>query len=191
MKEFIVTFLACSLILVCATKPKLRVGGDGFPIGQDTPEGAATELARTFIDSNALEFRYVCIRPYGDGPSRADYTNYLDDVSRHMKPGSTALPDNPKKIKKVFAARHLSKNGPASYGYATFDFQDIMFVDVEVVLHNGTTLLRRTMVIKDRDGKWYTHPVPDISPLLSDGIYDESASVHLFADVYEVVPRFR
>lgn len=87
---------------------------------------------------------------------------------------------------KVFAARYLSKNGPASYGYAVLDFQDVMFVDVEVVLHSGNRHIRRTMVIKDRDGKWYAHPVPDLSPLLSYGLYDESASVLLFTDVYGV-----
>jgi len=61
-----------------------------------------------------------------------------------------------------------------------------MFVDVEVLLRNGNKLLRRTIVIKDRDGKWYTLPVPDVSPLLSAGVYEESASVRLFSDVYEV-----
>jgi hypothetical protein len=59
-------------------------------------------------------------------------------------------------------------------------------MDVEILLHNGNKHLRRTMVIKDRDGKWYAHPVPDVSPLLSDGLYDESASVELFADVYDI-----
>ncbi len=33
-------------------------------------------------------------------------------------------------------------------GYAVFDFQEVMFVDVEVLLRNGSKLLRRTMVIK-------------------------------------------
>jgi len=61
-----------------------------------------------------------------------------------------------------------------------------MFVDVEILLHNGNKHRRRTMVIKDRDGKWYAHPVPDVSPLLSHGLYDESASVELFADVYDI-----
>jgi hypothetical protein len=41
------------------------------------------------------------------------------------------------------------------------------------------------MVIEDRDGKWYVHPVPDVSPLLSYGLFDESASIQLFTDVYD------
>jgi hypothetical protein len=46
----------------------------------------------------------------------------------------------------VFAARHLSKNGPASYGYAGFGFQDIMFVDVGVFLYSGERSMMRTLV---------------------------------------------
>ena len=61
-----------------------------------------------------------------------------------------------------------------------------MFVDVEVVTQNGGRHLRRTMVIKDRDAKWYAHPLPDVSPLLSDGLYNETASVQLFTDADHV-----
>ena len=86
----------------------------------------------------------------------------------------------------MFAARHLSKNGPASYGYSAFGFQDIMFVDVGVFLYNGERSLMRTLVIKDRDGKWYVHPDPSASPLLSDGLNEEKASVLDFTDAYEL-----
>ena len=57
-----------------------------------------------------------------------------------------------------------------------------MFVDVEVQLRNGRTLVRRTLVINDRDGKWYAHPVPDVDPLLFYGLWDEPASTKLFRD---------
>jgi len=179
--------LVSFLISSSAAKPRLRVARDGFPTGQDTPEGVASDLARAFMTRDAERFRSICIRPYGAGQSRADYVGYLDGVGDHFSRGrGTPSPDDPKKIMKVFAARYLSKNGPASYGYAVLDFQDVMFVDVEVVLHSGNRHIRRTMVIKDRDGKWYAHPVPDLSPLLSYGLYDESASVLLFTDVYGV-----
>ena len=169
-----------------AAKPKVAIAGDGFPTGQRTPEGAASDLARASIRRDVTLFRGVCIRPFGAG---SDYTEYLVGVAKHFRQESTlgtSMPDDPRKITRVFAARHLTKNGPASYGYAAFDFQEVMFVDVEVLLRNGSKLLRRTMVIRDRDGKWYTLPVPDFSPLLSAGIYEESASLRLFSDVYDV-----
>lgn len=189
-KVALVMLLVSSLINISAAKPRLKVAGDGFPTGQGTPEGAASDLARAFMLRDVTRFRHICIRPYGDGKSGAEYMQYLDGVSDHLKQEkrnpSPDNPDNPKEILKVFAARHLSKHGPASYGYAAFDFQEVMFVDVEVLLHSGSRHLRRTMVIKDRDGKWYAHPVPDVSPLLSYGLYEESASVQLFTDVYDI-----
>jgi len=95
-------------------------------------------------------------------------------------------PQGPKSIGKVFAARHLSKSGPVSYGFTAFGFEDIMFVDIGVYPHNGERAMNRTLVIKDRDGKWYVHPDPSASPLLSDGLNEEKASVEDLTDVYEL-----
>jgi hypothetical protein len=177
----------CVLIGSAAVKPKLRVASDGFPTGQETPEGVAGDLARAFVMRDADWFRRVACSTYGAGKSLSEYAQHLEGVSENLKlrKGSTA-PDDPHKILKVFAARHLSKKGPASYGYAGFVFQDVLFVDVEVLFRNGSNHLRRTMVIQDRDGKWYVHPAPDVSPLLCDGLYDESASVQLFTNVNDV-----
>jgi len=86
----------------------------------------------------------------------------------------------------VFASRALSKNGPASYGYATFGFLDVRFVDVVAVLRNGKTYTNRTLVILDSDKKWYVHPLPSSSPLLSAGLNEEPASVKSFKDVYKI-----
>ena len=94
-------------------------------------------------------------------------------------------PQGPKSIGKVFAARHVSKSGPVSYGYAAFGFEDIMFVDVGVYLQNGERAMNRTMVIKDRDGKWYVHPAPYVSPLRSEGLNDEDKSVPARANDFE------
>ena len=76
--------------------------------------------------------------------------------------------------------------GPAAYGYVTFEFQDIMFVDVGVFLHNEGHTLVRTLVIKDRDGKWYAHPLPNAgSGQLSEGLKEERASQKDFSEAYE------
>ena len=188
--------VACAVVLLAfivaahaGAKPKLKIADDGFPTGQNTPEGAASDLVRAFMQSNATLLQSICIRPYGAGQSRSDYSGYLAGVIAHLqqdKERENPSLDSPSRITKVFAARHLSNNGPVSYASAAFDFQDLMFVDVEVLLRNGKKHLRRTLVIKDTDGKWYVHPVPDVSPLLSSGLYDESPSVHLFSEVYKI-----
>jgi hypothetical protein len=61
-----------------------------------------------------------------------------------------------------------------------------MFVDVGLYLYNGERSMMRIMVIRDRDGKWYVHPDPSASPLLSDGLNEEKASVLDLIDVYEL-----
>jgi hypothetical protein len=95
-------------------------------------------------------------------------------------------PGGPKAIGKVFAARHLRLDGPSSYGYAAFGFEDVAFVDVGMYLYDGHRALTRTLVIKDRDGKWYTHPAPSVSPLLSMGLNEESASTQDFSEAYNI-----
>jgi hypothetical protein len=131
------------LLLLCfvgasTAKPRITVATDGFPTGQDTPEGAAVDLARAFMRQDAAQFRQICIRPYGAGSARADYVKYLDRVVAHFRKDTRdESPENPRRILRVFAARHLSANGPASYGYAIFNFQEVMFVGIEVALHNG------------------------------------------------------
>jgi len=185
----ILSVAAGSLATDPAPKPKLTVTADGFPSGHGTPEGAACDLARAFIHHDAALFGDTCIRLYAGGIGPADYAEFLKNVAGEIK-AEAARKDGasrgPKSIGKVFAARPLTKHGPASYGYASFSFQDIMFVDVGVFLHNGERSLNRTLVIKDKDGRWYVHPMPAVSPLLSAGLNDEAASERDFADAYEI-----
>lgn len=190
----VLTFLFCGLAAAGAhaqqsSKPKLRVAVDGFPAGHDTPEGVATDLARAFINRDAALFSSTSVRLHGSGAGRASYARFLHDRVEDIKQEAAKKepsPFGPKTIGKVFAARRLTRNGPASYGYAAFGFQDVMFVDVGVYLQNGETALNRTLVIKDRDGKWYVHPDPRSDPLLSQGLNDEKPSVQDFSEVYEI-----
>ena len=148
-------------------------------------------MARAFIERNDNLFASTSIRLYGGGTGREAYAKFLQETIESIKAEAARQapsPQGPKNIGKVYAARHLSKSGPVSYGYAAFGFEDIMFVDVGVSLQNGERAMNRTMVIKDRDGKWYVHPAPDVSPLLSDGLNDEGNSVLDITDVYQLEP---
>lgn len=179
----------CTVSVGQTPKPKIRVAVDGFPTGRDTPEGVAADFTRSFINTDPTLFSGSCIKPYGGEQIRDTYSKFLQGVVESMKyeaQKKLVSPRNPKKIGKVFAARHLSATGPASYGHASFGFQDVMFVDVGSFLQNGERKLTRTLVIKDRDGKWYVHPAPDMSPLLSTGLNDEKPSIQDFSEVYEL-----
>ena len=172
-----------------STKPKLRVASDGLASGHDTPEGAACDLARAFIARDDKLFTSISIRLYGGGTGRESYARFLQRTVESIKAEAAKKEPSlqgPKSIGKVFAARHLSKSGPVSYGYAGFGFEDIMFVDVGVYLQNGERTIYRTMVIKDKDGKWYVHPAPYVSPLLSEGLNDEASSVLDITDMYQL-----
>jgi hypothetical protein len=172
-----------------AEKPAIKVMADGFPSGHDSPEGVASDLARAFIKRDYSLFESSCIKPFGEGESRKDYEKFIAGVKDGMKAEAERKepsPGGPKAIAKIYAARHLSMNGPASAGYAMFDFHDIMFVDVVATLHNGKETLIRTMVIKTAKGQWFAHPAPHTAQLLSMGLNDEKPSEKLFGDVYKV-----
>jgi hypothetical protein len=194
--SLLIVLVICTFFstLSCATerqtaKPKLRASADGLPSGHDSPEGAACDLARSFINRDEKLFASSSIRLYGGGGGREAYAKFLEETAKSIKADGSKKepsPQGPKSIGKVFAARHLSKSGPVSYGYSTFGFEDIMFVDIGVYLRNGERAMNRTLVIKDSDGKWYVHPDPSASPLLSDGLNEEKASVVDLTDAYEL-----
>ena len=156
---------------------------DIFPAGHSSPEGAACDLARAFINQDKDLFLETCIPKFGGGESAKKYERFLANTSSSIETESKkedATPSGPARIKTVFVARHLTKNGPASYGYAAHNFHDVMFVDVDAELHNGQTFSNRTLVLKTPDGNWYVHPNPDSHPLLSDGLNSESESTEKF-----------
>jgi hypothetical protein len=157
---------------------------DGFPGGHDSPEGAACDLARAFIGRNVDLFRLACLSPFGGGESRRDYEGFLERTEADIRAeaaDATPSPAGPKILAKLFAARHLSLDGPASYGYAAFGFRDVMFVDVGVISGDEKPTLCRTLVIQNADGKWFVDPDPQAHPLLCAGLDDESRSTQDFS----------
>jgi hypothetical protein len=66
-------------------KPKLKVATDGFPSGHDTPEGAACDLARAFINRDEKLFSAISIPPYGGGKGRDAYAKFLRETIEGIK----------------------------------------------------------------------------------------------------------
>ncbi len=189
----------CLLLLCCASgllaqarkpvqnKPVLKVAKDGLPNGHATPEGAACDLARAFIQHNVPLFKNTCIPPFGGGTGRKQYVAFLQETAKSMTADAkqpTPSPNGPKSIGIVFAARHLSLPGPTSYGYAVKGFKAVEFVDVGAYLQSGKRAMNRTLVIQTADGKWYVYPLPSANPLLSAGLNTESNSTQEISQVY-------
>jgi len=177
--------------IACAQKPRLvSLAEDGFPEGSSTPEGAACDLVRAFINLDSEQFQKTCLPKMKSGtPSAKKYNQFIEKVVReNSKEKESGEPHkkSPKEIGKVFAARHLSRNGPSSYGYAVYNYQEVMFVDVGAYLHDGSRFLNRTMVVKTEDGKWLVHPCPTTDALLSSGLNDEPDSTVDFKTKYRI-----
>jgi hypothetical protein len=170
-------------------KPSLSLLADGFPEGHDSPEGAACDLARAFIEKKPELFRESCLPAFGGGSGRKAYEDFLERAEAGVKAEGAkadASPHGPKVIAKVFAARHLTLEGPASYGYAVFGFNDVMFVDVGVIENSGKKMLCRTLVIQNSAGKWFVDPDPEAHPLLGAGLNEEKGSTQDFSEAYTV-----
>jgi hypothetical protein len=181
---------SATIVSAVPSKPVIEVGADGFPGGHKTPEGAAADLARAFIRNDQKLFRSTCMSPFQGGEARKEYVKFLDDTAKtiaQQKKAPTPSPYGPKSITEVYAARHLSSDGPASYGYSVFGFRDVEFVDVSVTLRNGQTAMNRTFVIETPKGNWFVDPIPTASPNLSMGLNQETPSTQDFENVYTVV----
>lgn len=172
-----------------SAKPALKVTADGFPSGHGTPEGAACDLARAFIGRDVALFKETCIPPFGGGEQRGNYETFLEKTAESMKEEAARKepsPGGPKAIVKVFAARHLTKNGPVSMAYALFDFRDLMFVDLQTQRQNGDLANFRILTIKKADDKWYVYPTPQYNELMTMGLNSESESTQDFSEAYQI-----
>ena len=182
----------CAASTAFAAGPPLKVAADGFPTGHTTPEGPACDLERAAMKGDAKLFRSACLPLFGGGENRQKYAAYLKETAASLTArlrqakGRVPLPNGPQAIGKVYASRALSQNGPASYGYSVFGFQDVRFVDVGMELSKGKRGLNRILVIRADNGRWYAHPAPEIHPLLSAGLNQEEASTKDFSQAYTV-----
>lgn len=151
-----------------------------FPSGQDSPEGVACDMAQAFINADKILWLKINNPTLTRPNTKAN--DFVENISKQMEEmAQIDIKDRPgpKEILRVYKARHLSMNGPASYGYAVFNFEDVMFVDVVALNSDGTEFLNRTLVVKDKS-KWYVVPRPDLVSLLSWGLNSESESIDLF-----------
>ncbi len=155
------------------------VAKDGLPTGQDSAEGVACDLARAFAAADATMWSGITVKLPSDDQAHATLEAFVGKTATAMDV-EAAKPEaersGPKDIDTCFKARHLSDANAAAYGATLYHYQDVMFVDVVVKNHDGQESANRTLVVKAADGKWYVHPQPSLSPMLSMGLNGESDS---------------
>jgi len=157
---------------------------DGYPTGQSTPEGAACDLARAFITADGELFKSVCYS-WSGGEAGEEYTEFINEMVENMNSmqgKSLEQFGGPKEITAAYKARHLTNNGPGSYGFAVMNLHDVMFVDVIANTWEDSTFMSRTLVVLKNNQKWYVVPRTDLFPLLSAGLNSEADSTVAWDD---------
>ena len=180
--------LICLLILfICISiyaQKESEISSDGFPKGNNTPEGIACDAVRAYLNSDFKLWLSTLVPSYiygdknnsGGAKKVKEYEDFKKKMVAKIKKNAKD-PNFPKmKILKVYKARNFSMNGPGSMTYALHEFTGNMFVDILLDLGNGKTQGVRYQVMSDKDKKWFFNPRPDLSPLLSMGLNEESKS---------------
>jgi len=143
-------------------KPTIFVHKDGFPTGNETPEGAASDLMRAFINRDAELFhqRRWVVSCEGYNDPRDAYNYFLAHTPALLTPETSeegsASPDS-QRIGIVYAARASTKfsteNAALSKMFDNMGHE--AFVDVVTIGESGTRYLNRVSVSQRTDKKWY------------------------------------
>ncbi|MBX9737518.1 MAG: hypothetical protein K2X32_11385 [Phycisphaerales bacterium] len=163
------------------------IAPDGYPTGNTTAEGVACDLARSFIHADADLFIATCLdRKYSE--EHAKFLDAMAGAMRDVKAGRQSNAGGPTSIARVWKARNLSRNGPASAGFTFFNFSEVKFVDVGSPLTDGTRYVNRTLVVQLSDGTWRVIPDPENFGVLAQGLNSESDSTEVWTPASATPP---
>ena len=177
-----------AIVFLCSAvyaQTKYEIDSDGFPAGQNSPEGVACDAIRAYINSDHELWLSVLLpsRMYGDkrNPGGEENIRQYEEFKTMMvekKKQNAKDPNFPKmKIVEVYKARNFSANGPSSLAYALLEMHGNMFVDVLVDTGGVNIQLVRSHVMQDKNKIWYFEPRPDLMPFFASGLNEESASI--------------
>ncbi len=164
------------LITLCAATTLLAAD---LPTGQKTPEGVACDAIMAYAHADSKAWLATFVRPiYGEERNK-EYEEFKKEMAANTDKNKNDKAFKPPRIVKCYKAREFTMNGPGSMAYAVDLFTGNMFVDMVVETAPGETQGVRYHVMKDKDGKWYFEPRPDLCPLFSMGLNDEKKSKDL------------
>jgi len=154
-----------------------------LPSGQKTPEGVACDAVAAYINRDAKAWLATLVRPiYGEEGNKT-YAEFKKQMADGPYKTTEDKSEKPPRIIKCYKARGFSLDGPASAAYALGHFNENMFVDIIIETALGKLQRMRYHVLKDTDDKWYFEPRPDLCPLYSMGLNNESDSTEVLYEV--------
>jgi len=150
-----------------------------LPTGHKTPEGIACDAVMAYINRDSKAWLATLVRPiYGDKKNE-EYAEFKKQMAEGADRAREDKSFKPPRLVKCYKARHFSMNGPASAAYAMASFTENMFVDIIIETAPGKMTRLRYHVLQEKDGKWYFEPRPDLCPLFSMGLNEESDSTEV------------
>lgn len=163
--QFIATLFIATPLLAAA-----------LPTGDRTPEGIACDAMTAYIKIDSKAWLATLVKPIYSPEGNKQYAEFKKEMAACADKMKNDKTYKPPRIVRCYKARPFSKNGPGSAAYAFFDFHKNMFVDLVIETAPGENESLRYHVLCDKAGKWYFEPRPDLCPLLSMGLNDESKS---------------
>ena len=159
---------------------------DGFPTGHQSPEGIACDAVRAYIKSDHKLWLSTLVPPIYGPEGNKEYKRFKSYMIK-LKKANKNDPEFPEiQIVKCYKARQFSANGPASAAYALGGFHGNMFVDIILSIDGEKFQRLRYHVMMNKSRRWYFEPRPDLCPLFSMGLNDESESTEEFKRLTQI-----
>lgn len=162
--------------------PAIATPAPQLPSGNSTPEGAAVDLARAFIQSDAATFRALCWNAGGKPPQH--YQRFIESVARDIEDAKKLgrqVGGASFSISKVFKARDCRLKDSAFLECCTaFGVLDVRLVDIETPLWGRACRIRTLVVRQQSDQRWYVILWPDAFRALAIELYAEPDSTELW-----------
>jgi hypothetical protein len=130
-----------------------------------TPEGAAEELFRAYIELDAERFRRACARPFGDPRTRAQYKRFIEGAAAEIrKAAGGGLPPQgaPVDLITVHPAEDLPSTFRTAAAYDHMSQRSAVLVEVDAYLAGRGVETSRVIVLRDSAGQWGAAPRPEL-----------------------------
>ncbi len=174
MKHTLLCALIASGLAACASPPAERPSSERaelvLPTSQrwsslNTPEAAAAELVRAYINLDPQRFQRAVARPFGDSRTRDHYKRFVAGAAEELRRArqSGFPPDGaPVELLEVRPARDLPSTYRSPAAYDQMANRTAVLVEVEAYLAGRGVQTSRVLVLKDSAGRWGAAPRPEL-----------------------------